>query len=202
MAKRLTKAQRETIHERLMARKYPEGYKAPSHLKKTSADLFQRMVVASWGGSATYDLIKGIANPSDAPLFDTSISVSAYKESSTITFSADYPELTPYSFETHSSLSALTSKYAWRSDSTLADDIASYAEKVLDAHKEYEKTRDAIWQVLNSVNSYTRLYEIWPELKTVIPVVEDETIAGTSLAPVMADLNRTLGLPAEAAAAA
>ena len=50
--------------------------------------------------------------------------------------------------------------------------------------------------LLNSVTTVKKLYEVWPELAEIVKQPEEQTANGTALTVSVADLNKTIGLPA------
>lgn len=72
--------------------------------------------------------------------------------------------------------------------------LEAHLDKVTAHNALKEKTRDEITAMVNSVTTYKKLYEIWPELGEAIPLVDPDSGMGKQLAPNTAELNRVLGL--------
>lgn len=75
----------------------------------------------------------------------------------------------------------------------LRAEIEVFKDRIDAFDKAEETARAEIDKVLNSVQTTTRLYEIWPELVEVVPVVEGAA-QGKWMLPDMSKLNKLLGL--------
>ncbi len=184
MSERLTNAKREHIVELLLDRGFSTRF---AKLAVRGKVLLKRMAVAAWEGH--YNTIKELP----AELFSSAISVTFFAGEAQGTLELDHPMPVPHTF-LHWYYKPQVDNAHFPADPSLGDDFRAFVAEFNNAHADRERTKNEIEGVVYSVNTYKRLYEVWPELKTVLPAAEP--VGNQQLAPHLPALNATLGLPA------
>lgn len=74
--------------------------------------------------------------------------------------------------------------------------VVAYAEEALAIEEEGKELKAKLEALVNSVTTTKKLYEVWPELATIVPNTwEQRDTHGTALVVSVADLNKTIPLP-------
>lgn len=184
MSERLTNSKRDAIVETLLDRGFSERF---VQLAVRGKALLERMAVAAWEGH--YNTIKKLP----AELFPSVISISFYAGEVQGTLELEHPLPVPRKF-LHFYYKPQVDEAHFPADPSLGDDFRAFVAEFNSTHADRKRTKNEIEGVVYSVNTYKKLYEVWPELKTVLPAAEP--IGNQQLAPHLPALNATLGLPA------
>lgn len=191
-SERLNNYKRNKISKQLITRAFEQKRQ---DMKNRGYIIFERLVVASWMGQ--YRTIAAMYKEWP-PLFNQALSVHIYRrKSDSFNIEGEFTLPVPNDWE---SLSEDDIKdYNSVVDPALGADLRQYIKDNSALLKEIDAAEADVDAVLAACYTYKKLYEIWPELKTVAPLVqvEPETTTGQWLAPNMPKLNAVLNLPSE-----
>lgn len=189
---RLTNAKRDAIRKQLIERAFEQKR---MDMKRRGYDIFNRLIAAAWMGQfkTIYAMYK------EWPLlFDSDISIYFHRRGKTdFSIEGDYTMPTPNDWGSMSDDEV--KNYHSVVDPPLGDNLRRYVEDQDKLLAEIDDAKHQVDSILGACFTYKKLYEVWPELNTVAPLVqiEPETTTGQWLAPNMPQLNAVLNLPSE-----
>lgn len=190
-SERLNTYKRNKISKQLITRAFEQKRQ---DMKNRGYIIFERLVVASWMGQ--YRAIAAMYKEWP-PLFNQALSIHIYRrKEDNFNIEGEYTLPVPQDWE---ALDEDEIKdYHSLVDVTLGDDLRRYVKDYSSLLKEIDAAESYVGAILAACYTYKKLYEIWPELKTVAPLVQVEPeVTGQWLAPNMPKLNAVLNLPSE-----
>lgn len=190
MSRRITNHVRDSIVRSLLERAFSEKEQA---LKNKGANLFARYVAHTWGDA--FDVVQTL----NSELFNTAISVCVHTRNTSRHLEGHYTCVVPNNYS-HYLYENDVKNFTSAVDPTLGDDLRAWVKSAETLEKERKRAEAEIESVVYSTSSFKKLFEIWPELRTVPTVValSAEEPGGHQLASNLPSLNKVLGLPVEA----
>lgn len=203
MSTRLTNSMREKIVTALLQRTFNPRKQA---LDTDSSSLFERVVKASWDGH--YDTVMNMPLEMLQSSIALVVNLKCDKYEN-VRLKGNYPLPFPYDLPTYYTATCLDESEPNRvtqcvlKDAALVADLRAHGNAAVAIDKEREAAKAEIEAVLYSITTTKKLFSVWPELASVPGLdLEPESTAGQQMVVSLASLNKTLGLPAETAAAA
>ena len=200
MSQRLTNRMRERITNALAARTFQPLEEAWNN---EANDLFMRIHKVAWGEH--YEAISRMP----ISMFNSSLyTIVRTKDGngvSEVRLYGKYPVAMPFDFPWAINAfcdSNCRVSRAIAADEQLRTDLHAFLRKKLKLESDKAAARSEIEAVLYSITTVKKLLAVWPELASVPGLdLEPEATAGQQMVVSLAELNKTLGLPAETAAA-